>query len=93
MFEGPFALRKRVAKEPLPVIEQKPPKTRALDALVGTAIAAVVIAAATFGDLGPARHTAQANYAAMQASSRHHLFRTKPAHAKARCLGTAPCLP
>lgn len=73
--------------------EQKRSKSRALDALVGTAIAAVVIAAAIFGDLGPARHTAQANYAAMQASAPHHLFKTKPAHAKARCLGTAPCSP
>jgi len=75
------------------VPEQKRSKSRALDALVGTTIAAVVIVAATFGDLGQAHHTTRANYAAMQASARHPPFGTKPAHAKARCLGTARCLP
>jgi len=73
---------------------QKPSKPRALDALVGTGIAAVVIMAATFGELGPAHRTAPTvAYGAMQGSARLHAFKAKPAHAKARCLGTAPCSP
>jgi len=69
-------------------------KSRTLDAIAGAGIAAVVIVAATFGDLGPAHHVVPAiAYGSMQGSARQHLFKAKPVHAKARCLGTAPCIP
>jgi hypothetical protein len=67
-------------------------KSRALDALVGAGIAAVVIVAATFGDLGPAhRAMPSITYGTMQGSVRQHFLKAKPAHAKARCSGSAPC--
>jgi len=68
------------------VLEHKPSKPRALDALVGTAIAAVVIVAATFGELGPARHTTQAvAYGTMQGSARHPMLKAKSVYPKVRC--------
>lgn len=71
---------------------KKPSKTRALDALVGTGIAAVVIVAATFGELGPAHRAPQAvAYGAMQ-PARHHTPKVKAAYPKQRCT-PAPCSP
>jgi hypothetical protein len=75
------------------VFDKKSPKSRALDAMVGAGIATVVIVAATFGELGPARHATQAAYGAMQGIAQHHALKATPTHAKARCVGTAPCLP
>ena len=73
---------------------QKPSKTRALDALVGAGIAAVVIVAATFGEFGPARHATQAAaYGAMQDSAQQHPLKAKSVHGKARCSGAAHCSP
>ena len=75
------------------MLDKKSPK-RALDALVGAGIAAVVIVAATFGELGPVHRAVPAvAYGSMQGPARQHLFRAKPFHAKARCLGAAPCMP
>jgi hypothetical protein len=69
---------------------KKPSKPRALDALVGTGIAAVVIVAATFGELGPAHRAPQAvAYGGMQ-PVRHHPFKAKAVYPKARCT-PAPC--
>jgi hypothetical protein len=71
---------------------QKTSKPRTLDALVGTGIAAVVILAATFGELGPVHRSASSvAYGAMQGPSRLHALKTKPAHAKARCSGAPAC--
>jgi hypothetical protein len=68
--------------------------SKPLDAIVGAGIAAVVIMAATFGEFGPAHHATQAaTYGAMQGSQRHQAFGVRTGHAKARCLGTAPCWP
>ena len=72
--------------------DKKPLKPRALDAFVGAVIAAVVIMAATFGELGPARHATQAAaYGTMQGSTLHHAFKGKSFHAKARCTGVSAC--
>lgn len=74
--------------------DKKSPKPRGLDAIVGAVIAAVVIMAATFGELGPARHATQAaTYGAMQGSTRPHALKAKSDHTTARCPGVAPCSP
>ena len=71
---------------------QKRSKRRAIDAFVGAGIAAVVIMAATLGELGPARHATQAAaYGTIQSPAQHHALKGRRAHAKARCTGTAPC--
>jgi len=76
------------------VSDKKSPKPRTLDAIVGAVIAAVVIMAATFGELGPARHATQAAaYGTMQGSARPHAFKARSGHAKARCPSAAPCSP
>ena len=70
--------------------DKKPSKPRALDALVGTGIAAFVIVAATFGELGPAHRASQAvAYGAMQ-PARHHAPKAKAAYPKVRCT-PGPC--
>jgi hypothetical protein len=57
---------------------QRTPKSRARDALVGSGIAAVVILAATFGELGPARHPQQPiAFGAMQGTVGHTLLKNK----------------
>ena len=71
---------------------QKPSKPRALDAVVGAVIAAVVIMAATFGELGPAHHATQAAaYGTMQGSVLHQAFKAKSTHVKARCAAASVC--
>jgi hypothetical protein len=55
-------------------------RSRARDAAVGSGIAAVVIAAATFGELGSAHHGPQpAALANMQGAAVHHVLKAGPA--------------
>lgn len=72
------------------MIDKKPPKTRAYDAVVGTAIAAVVIAAATFGEFGPTRHAAPTVVmSAMQAP--RPTAKAKNLHPKPHCYSGRDC--
>lgn len=70
--------------------DKKSPKPRAYDALIGTAIAAVVIAVATFGEFGPTRHAAPTiAMGAMQAT--RATAKARDLHAKAHCYAGRDC--
>ena len=70
--------------------DRKSPKPRAYDALIGTAIAAVVIVVATFGEFGPTHHAAPTvAMGAMQAT--RATAKAKDIHTKAHCYAGRDC--